>query len=96
MFSMVRKGLGQSMSESNVRLDPLEFGKERSIDVDPAAYDCAALTRIPTIGLRRTARLTLSERLLRGISCPTLPIGMSTAQRRFRTFPPLPGSRTAH
>jgi hypothetical protein len=63
---MVRKGLGQSMSESNVRLDPLEFGKERSIDVDPAAYDCAALTRIPTIGLRRTARLTLSERLLRG------------------------------
>src|SRR5215472_15240997 len=66
---------------------PLEFGKERSIDVAPAAYDCDALTRIPTIGLRRTTRLTLSERPLRGIFIPTSRRRPPAAERRKRPFP---------
>src|SRR5262249_34319355 len=63
------------------------FGKERSIDVAPAAYDCDALTRIPTIGLRRTTRLTLSERPLRGIFIPTSRRRPPAAERRKRPFP---------
>jgi len=30
------------------------------------------------------------ERQVWGNSCPTFPVGSSTARRRFRTFPPLP------